>query len=150
MIEQETIEAFNSRLNVDLNNIKKMTPSQLDAVKHYGSQAEALLKNRDLALFIHHFKFEVADSLSAIAGHSPDDNARRVALSNELRGIDQFVATLQRAMYMKTKVVNLQTQKIADPAEDPLKREYNLWQQQLRLTSQTRPIANPQSLVWIQ
>lgn len=126
MIEQETIQAFNSRLNVDLNNIKKMTPGQLDAVKHYGSQAEALLKNKDLALFIHHFKFEVADTLSSISGHSPDDNARRVALSNELRGIDQFVATLQRAMYMKTKVVNLQTQKSVDPAEDPIKREYNL------------------------
>lgn len=126
MIEQETIQAFNSRLNVDLNNIKKMTPGQLDAVKHYGSQAEALLKNKDLALFIHHFKFEVADALSAISSHAPEDNARRVALSNELRGIDQFIATLQRAVYMKTKAVNLQTTKVQDPAEDPLKREYNL------------------------
>jgi hypothetical protein len=126
MIEQETIQAFNSRLNVDLNNIKKMTPSQLDAVKNYGSQAEALLKNRELALFIHHFKFEVADTLSSISGHTPDDNARRVALSNELRGIDQFVATLQRAMYMKNRVVTQQTSKVDDSVpNDPLKREYN-------------------------
>jgi hypothetical protein len=127
MIEQETIQAFNSRLNVDLNNIKKMTPSQLDAVKTYGSQAETLLKNRDLALFIHHFKFEVADTLSSISSHLPEDNARRVALSNELRGIDQFVATLQRAVYMKNRVVTQQTSKVDDsvPA-DPLKREYNI------------------------
>jgi hypothetical protein len=126
MIEQETIQAFNSRLNVDLNNIKKMTPSQLDAVKTYGSQAEALLKNKDMALFVHHFKFEVADALSSIAGHSPEDNARRVALSNELRGIDQFVATLQRAVYMKNRVVTQQTSKVDDSVpNDPLKREYN-------------------------
>jgi len=127
MIQADTVEAFNKRLTVDLNNIKKMTPSQLDAVKTYGSQAEALLKNKDLALFIHHFKFEVADALSATAGHSPDDNARRVALSNELRGIDQFIATLQRAVYMKNKVVTQQTTGVvnAEPT-DPLKREYNL------------------------
>jgi hypothetical protein len=125
MIDPQTIEAFNSRLTVDLNNIKKMTPSQLDAVKHYGSQAEALLKNRDLALFIHHFKFEVADTMSSISGHTQDDNARRVALSNELRGIDQFIATLQRAVYMKNKAVTqAPTGVVAEPA-DPLKREYN-------------------------
>jgi hypothetical protein len=125
MIEQETIQAFNSRLNVDLNNIKKMTPSQLDAVRHYGSQAEALLKNKDMALFIHHFKFEVADTLSSISGYSDQDNARRVALANELRGIDQFIATLQRAVYMKNKAVTpAPTGVVAEPA-DPLKREYN-------------------------
>jgi hypothetical protein len=125
MIDPQTIDAFNSRLTVDLNSIKKMTPSQLDAVKHYGSQAEALLKNRDLALFIHHFKFEVADTMSSISGHTADDNARRVALSNELRGIDQFIATLQRAVYMKNKAVTqAPTGVVAEPA-DPLKREYN-------------------------
>ena len=125
MINPDTIEAFNSRLTVDLNSIKKMSPSQLDQVKHYGSQAEALLKNRDLALFIHHFKFEVADTMSSISGHTADDNARRVALSNELRGIDQFVATLQRAVYMKNKAVTqAPTGVVAEPA-DPLKREYN-------------------------
>ena len=127
MITQDAIDAYNSRLTVDLNNIKKMTPSQLDSVKHYGSQAEALLKNKDLALFIHHFKFEVADALANLNGHSQDDNARRIALSNELRGIDQFIATLQRAVYMKNKVVTQQTSTVdvSEPA-DPLKREYNL------------------------
>jgi hypothetical protein len=125
MIDPQTIEAFNSRLTVDLNNIKKMTPAQLDAVRHYGSQAEALLKNRDLALFIHHFKFEVADTMSSISSHTPEDNARRVALSNELRGIDQFIATLQRAVYMKNRAVTpASTGVVAEPA-DPLKREYN-------------------------
>ena len=125
MINQDTITAFNSRLTVDLNSIKKMSPSQLDQVKAYGSQAEALLKNKDLALFIHHFKFDVADQLAGLNGHTPDDNARRVALSNELRGIDQFVSTLQRAVYMKNKVV---TQQQGGPANEPtdiLHREFN-------------------------
>ena len=127
MITQEAIDAYNNRLTVDLNNIKKMTPSQLDQVKHYGSQAEALLKNKDLALFIHHFKFEVADALANLNGHTTDDNARRIALSNELRGIDQFIATLQRAVYMKNKVVIQQTAgAVETEPTDPLKREYNL------------------------
>ena len=127
MIEQDVVDAFSNKMAANLNDLKKMTPSQLDSVKHYGSQAEALLKNKDLALFIHHFKFEVADALANLNGHSQDDNARRIALSNELRGIDQFIATLQRAVYMKNKVVTQQTSTVdvSEPA-DPLKREYNL------------------------
>lgn len=124
MISQDTIHAFNSRLNVDLNSIKKMTPAQLDQVKSYGSQAEALLKNKDLALFIHHFKFDIADQLAGLNGHTTDDNTRRIALSNELRGIDQFVATLQRAVYMKNKVVTQQQEGPRDEPTDILHREY--------------------------
>ena len=135
MITEDTTEAYNSRLTIDTTNIDKLTPAQRDAVKSYGSEAEALLKNRDLAKFIHHFKFEVADALANLSGHTTDDNARRVALSNELRGIDQFIATLQRAVYMKNKVVTQQTPTVgaSEPA-DPLKREYNLWTHLLRLT----------------
>ena len=59
MISEEAVDAYNKRLTIDTSNYKKLTPSQRDAVKTYGSQAEALLKNRDLAMFIHHFKFEV-------------------------------------------------------------------------------------------
>lgn len=126
MINHETIEAFNSRMNVDLNNVKKMTPAQLDQVKSYGSKAEALLKNKDMALMVHHFKFEVADALAAITGYSEEDNNRRVALSNQLRGIDQFIATLQRAVYMRNRVV---TQQQGGPVDEPtngLKREYSV------------------------
>lgn len=108
MLTQETIDAFNTRLTVNLNTIKQMKPSQLDQVKSQGSNAEALLTNRDLALFIHQYKFELADALTAITGHTQEDNNRRVAVSNQLAGIDGFVASLQRAAYMKNKVVNLQ------------------------------------------
>ena len=47
MISPDTIEAFNSRLTVNLNSIKTMKPAELDRVKNLGSQAEALLKNRE-------------------------------------------------------------------------------------------------------
>jgi hypothetical protein len=110
MISEDAIEAYNTRLTVDTSNVKKLTPSQRDTVKHYGSQAEALLKNRDLAMFIHHYKFEITDQLANLTGHSPDDNAARVALANNLSGIDGFVTSLKRAIYHKNKIVQFETQ----------------------------------------
>jgi hypothetical protein len=121
MIEQATIEAFNSRLTVNLNTIKTMTASQLDQVKAQGSNAEALLKNRDLALFVHQFKFECVDAMSAITGHTPEDNSRRVALTNQLAGIDGFIQALHRAVYMKNRVVTQQS----EPAEN-IKEDINV------------------------
>ena len=109
MLTDSTIEAFNSRLTININSIKTMSPSELDRVKAHGSNAEALLKNKDLALFIHQFKFELADALANIPGHSADENSRRVALSNQLAGIDGFISTLQRAVYYKNQVVKHQT-----------------------------------------
>ena len=108
MLTQDTIDAFNSRLTVNLNTIKNMTASQLDRVKTHGSAAEALLKNKDLALFIHQWKFEILDQIAAISSHSADDNAKRIALNNQLAGIDSFVATLQRSVYMKNRAVSQQ------------------------------------------
>ena len=110
MLTQDAIDAFNTRLTVNLNNIKTMTASELDRVKSHGSTAEALLKNRDLALFIHQHKFDVVDQLTQITGHTVDDNSRRIAFSNQLAGIDSFVATLQRAVYLKNRVVTQQTE----------------------------------------
>jgi len=106
MINEETIDHYNSRLTVDLGQLKNMTPSQTDRVRNYGSQAEALLKNRDLAMFVHHFKFSLADELASIRTHTPDDNAQRVALCNELAGIDSFVNSLKRAVYLKNRIGN--------------------------------------------
>lgn len=105
MISEEAVEAYNSRLTVDTSNIRKLTPAQRDAVKSYGSQAEALLKNRDLAMFVHHYKFETADALAGITGYSDADNTQRVALANHLSGIDGFVTSLKRAIYHKNKII---------------------------------------------
>ena len=107
MISEDTIDHYNSKLNVDLNNVKNMTASQKDRVRHYGSQAEALLKSKDLAMFVHHFKFELADNIASLRGHSTEDNLQRVALCNELVGIDNFVNSLKRAVYWKNRVGNM-------------------------------------------
>lgn len=126
MINEDTIDHFNTRLTADLNNIKKMSPAQLDQVKAYGSRAEALLKNRDLAMMIHHYKFDVLDAIAAIPAHDQDSNNRRVALSNQLTGIDQFIASLQRAVYIRNRVVTQQEEgPRAEPA-DIMKREYSV------------------------
>jgi len=106
MINEDTIDFYNSRLTVDLSQMSKLTPAQQDKVRSYGSLAEALLKNRDLAMFVHHFKFSLADELASIRSHTPDDNARRVAISNELAGIDNFVNSLKRAVYLKNRIGN--------------------------------------------
>jgi hypothetical protein len=106
MIEKDTIDFYNSRLTVDLSQMSKLTPSQKDQVRSYGSQAETLMKNRDLAMFVHHFKFSLADELASIRSHQPDDNAKRIAISNELAGIDNFVNSLKRAVYLKSRIGN--------------------------------------------
>lgn len=106
MIDNNTIDFYNSRLTVDLSQPSKLTTAQQDRVRHYGSLAEALLKNKDLAMFIHHFKFSLADEIATIRSHTADDNARRIALSNELVGIDNFVNSLKRAVYYKNRVGN--------------------------------------------
>lgn len=108
MINQETVAAFNSRMTVNINNIKTMTPSQLDQVKNWGSQAENLLKNKDLAQFIHEYKFQIADELAALRDYTRESNEKRIALSNHLSGIDGFVTLLQQAVYYKNKVVSSQ------------------------------------------
>jgi len=106
MIDDKAIEFYNNRLTVDLSNINKLTTAQQDRVRHYGSQAEALLKNKDLAMFVHHFKFECADNLASIRGHTPEDNMQRVSLCNELAGIDSFITSLKKAVYLKNKLGN--------------------------------------------
>jgi hypothetical protein len=106
MINDNSIEFFNNRLTVDLSNIKKLSPAQQDKVRHYGSLAERLLKDKDFAMFVHHFKFELADNLSNIRGHTADDDKQRVALCNELAGIDSFITSLKRAVYLKSKLGN--------------------------------------------
>ena len=106
MINDDTINFYNSRLTVDISQPSKLTTSQKDQVRHYGSLAEALLKNKELAMFVHHFKFSLADELASIRSHTPDDNTRRIALSNELAGIDNFVNSLKRAVYLKNRIGN--------------------------------------------
>ena len=105
MISEDAVEAFNKRLTIDTSNISKLTPSQRDAVKVYGSQAEALIKNRDLAMFIHHFRFEVNDALVGITAHTAEANAERIALAHQLSGIDAFINSLKSAVYKRNRML---------------------------------------------
>ena len=106
MINEDAVSAYNTRLTMDISQPSKLTTAQKDQVRHYGSLAEALLKNRDLAMFVHHFKFTIADELSNIRGHSAEENAQRIAFSHQLAGIDSFVNSLKRAVYIKNRVGN--------------------------------------------
>ena len=108
MIKSDAIDAYNSRVTATLGQLDRLTTAQQDAIKNHGSKAEALLANHDLVMFIHQFRFEVTDVIAGISGHDPDSNARRVALANQLSGMDQFIASLQRAVYMKNRVVSSQ------------------------------------------
>lgn len=106
MINNDAIDSYNHRLTVNLGDIPKLTASQRDAIKTHGTRAENLLLNKDIAMFVHQAKFDIMDQLSAIRGYTEEDNTRRVALSNQLAGIDSFIAGLQRAVYMKNRVVS--------------------------------------------
>jgi len=114
MISDEAVDAYNKRLTIDTNNIKKLTPSQRDAIKNYGSLAEALITNRDLAMFIHHFKFEVNDTMTNIRTHTEEANAERIALANQLTGIDSFINTLKSAVYKKNMLIKTENQPNTD------------------------------------
>lgn len=108
MVNDDVIfEAFNNRL-VSITDLKKMNPSQLDRVKAIGTSAENLLKNRDFVLFVRQFQLESVDSLTEIKTHNEEDNNLRVAISNQLSGVDSFIGLLKRQVYLKDRVVTQQ------------------------------------------
>jgi hypothetical protein len=109
IINDELTQAFNAKPKLDINTIKKMSPGQLDNIKAYGSAAENLLKNKDFALFVHHFKFDMAAELTAIKGHNEENNGQRVSIAHNIAGIEKFIDSLQRAVYFKNQAVSLQS-----------------------------------------
>jgi hypothetical protein len=113
MIEQDIIDAFSNKMAANLNDLKKMSTGQLDRVKTTGTAAENIMSNRDFVLFIRQYQLEIMDVLADIKGHTEQDNNLRVALSNQLSGIDGFINLLKRARYMKDRVVT-QQQKVAE------------------------------------
>jgi hypothetical protein len=114
IIDQDLTLAFNQKPRVDINSIKKMTPAQLDNLKVYGTAAENLLTNKDLALFIHHFKFDLADELASIKTHTAEDNLKRIAISNQFTGVDKFIASLQTAVWYKNRAVSIQNNAVEE------------------------------------
>jgi uncharacterized Rossmann fold enzyme len=105
MIDPTVIDAFNNRLTVNPNSIKSLTVEQQDRIKAHGDNAANLLKNKDLAMFIHQLKFNWCDDLASIKGHTDEDNNKRVAISNKIAAIDDFVGLLKTAVHTKASVV---------------------------------------------
>lgn len=117
MFNQEAVDAFNIRATVNVNNIKTMSAEQLDSIKRHGNDAEALLKNKILAMFVHECRFDIGDKLSEIQGHTDACDRERIALANQLAGLNSFVDTLKQAVYLRNLVVKNQGQVPATPAD---------------------------------
>lgn len=117
MFNQEAVDAFNIRAVVNVNNIKTMSAAELDRVKTHGNDAESLLKNKMLAMFIHECRFDIGDKLSEISGHTDACDRERIALANQLAGLNSFVDTLKQAVYLRNQVVKNQTQVSASPVD---------------------------------
>jgi hypothetical protein len=110
MIEDNVFEAFNNRL-VNVTELSKLTTAQADKVKHLGSAAENLLKNRDFVLFVRQFQLETMDALNETTGYTAEDNAKRIGLSNHFNAMDSFINLLKRQVVLKNRVVTLQEQR---------------------------------------
>jgi hypothetical protein len=94
-----------------------MTQGELDRIRLLGNQAEGLIKNKDLALFVHTTKIEIMEQLSELRGHTEDDNRRRIALANQLAGLEAFVEQLKLAVGNRNLVVKQQAAGSAVPTD---------------------------------
>lgn len=117
MLTDSFVDAFNSRIQVNVNTVKSMTASQLDRIKALGNQAEELMKNKDLAMFVHSTRIELLDAITSVTGHSEETNNHRIALSNQLSGLEAFIDQLKRAVYNRNLVVKQQAQGGATPTD---------------------------------
>lgn len=88
--------------------IAKMSPSEQDKVKVTGSLAENLINNVDLQTFVSGFKKTLYKDLTAIQGFTEEHNAKRLAITQQIVGIEGFVDYLMKQVERKNKVVNLQ------------------------------------------
>lgn len=110
MIDSQQRSALNSYLRQAAG--QDLTPAQRDQIRAQGDHAEALLANQHLTEFLYHFRFTVMDALSGITSHDADANARRIALANQLSGIDAFQDGLRRAVSLRNRVVNTQSNSV--------------------------------------
>lgn len=116
MIDDTARHSYNTRLTTVIRDVRALPVAAADRVVTHGTRAENLMANADFAQFMHETKFDVMDELAGLAGHTDTDNARRLALGHELRGLDRMISVLQRAQSMKQRVVNSRnTQGVSSP-----------------------------------
>jgi hypothetical protein len=106
MLTTDQILAHNNKINA--TNVAKLTKEQQDQLITTGSAAESLMANNDLAVFVTSLKFDIATELGQMTGHSEEINNKRIALANELAGLERFVDQLRYAANLKERLVTLQ------------------------------------------
>lgn len=106
MLTPEQIAAHNSR--VSITNVSKLTTEQQDRAISVGYDADRLLADPNLAMFINSFKFDIIDELGGLSSHTDEINNKRIGLSNQLSGVERFVEYLQRASILKDRLVTIQ------------------------------------------
>lgn len=106
MLTTDQILAHNNKINVA--NAAKLTKEQQDQLIENGRRAQSLMDNQDLAVFVATMKFDIATELGAMSGHNDEINNKRIALANQLAGIERFVDELRYAANLKERLVTLQ------------------------------------------
>jgi len=94
--------------SIDTNNIAKLSASEQDKIKVRGSLAENLINNVDLQTFVIDYKKTLYKELTAIQGYTNEHDAKRLAITQQIVGIEGFVDYLAKQVDNKNKVVNLQ------------------------------------------
>ena len=111
MLTPQQIEALNSKIST--LNYKNFTVEEQDRAIRWGNDAEQLLDNNSFAVFITSFKLDVVDELSNISSYTDELNNKRLALSNQISGIDRFVESLKSSVALKNRLVTIQKGSVA-------------------------------------
>ena len=76
--------------------MSKLTTEQQDRAISVGYDADRLLADPNLAMFINSFKFDIIDELGGLSSHTDEINNKRIGLSK------------QRASILKDRLVTIQ------------------------------------------
>jgi hypothetical protein len=101
----EAIGKVRNSINKD---IRTMSAAQLDGIKSMGSEAQKFLEDDSFKKFVNLFEAEKLLEIVSVNGYSEIDNAKRIALTHNLNGIEEFVSFLKKKITDKDKVVSLQ------------------------------------------
>ena len=106
MLTELQISAHNSR--VSSINLNKMTVDEQSRHVAHGGTAERILADQELAKFIVAVKFDIMDELGGLSTHTEDSNNKRIALGNQIAGLDRLIDTLKSAVTTKDRILVIQ------------------------------------------
>tara|TARA_R110000772_G_scaffold268708_1_gene397803 strand:- start:516 stop:827 length:312 start_codon:yes stop_codon:yes gene_type:complete len=92
-----------------VNGLKGATAGELDDAETLIRYAESLLGDPQFKKFVRSVNNSIINEVMNIKGHTQDDNNRRVALNNQLTGINKVVEKLQDTVKVREKLVNQRT-----------------------------------------